>query len=508
MARLGLDINLALQRLLAGNKERAAANRGALEDRKRTKENAAEKVQTATDTTRPGSPTQNEEPRGGTPDLYRPPEPAAQRRKKGVEVYGVDNINSFAVAGTVQEDSISFNGYAATWKWNERREINLRAYGLPYTLEYYNVTQIPITNSYSTQHTRWRPAFNQELKNSRKFFLPDAYTINDDLTQFDWTFSQRSQQDGVFAATPSVATPPTLPFLLEDKVVVDQNAFPFPVRVYAPWWSKDGTVLTRSDGKFIYHSRLVIYSTAKAEYFYGSHPGKSIYDPNDFESTGLTYTTASGEYLYEESVRSVSTVRAELPLSFRGKNVSTGANVYYFQALYWRFDVSTKATTFSTSLLGIIDGDFRGNIIPSRYSDALEIVGLWFDGMHLGDPSRRLWKAYSDNYPILLSFVYEDFLSNPNGFLLRWPAGLAYNEETGMLTIVTGLNGVDTPRIFSKDIGKNVNYFSTIPVVHLPAGYNEFLTTEQDFIDKGWKAEGLLPQTALDPLEQYFAFKQ
>jgi hypothetical protein len=56
-----------------------------LEDRKRTKENAAEKLQAAADTTRPGSPTQNEEPRGGTPDLYRPPEPAAQRRKQGLD---------------------------------------------------------------------------------------------------------------------------------------------------------------------------------------------------------------------------------------------------------------------------------------------------------------------------------------------------------------------------------------------------------------------------------------
>ena len=86
MARLGLDINLALQRLLGANKERAAANRGALEDRKRTKENAEQKAQLAADAaTRHGSPTQNEEPRGGTPDLYRPPEPAAQRRKQGLD---------------------------------------------------------------------------------------------------------------------------------------------------------------------------------------------------------------------------------------------------------------------------------------------------------------------------------------------------------------------------------------------------------------------------------------
>jgi len=507
MARLGLDIDLALQRLLGLNKERAAANRGALEDRKRTKETADQKAQAAGAAFSTGAPTQNEEPRGGIPKRPKPQDPAAQRRKKGVEVYGVDNINSFAVAGTVQEDSISFNGYAATWKWNESSVINLPVFGLPYTLAYYNVVPVPLTNFYSTQQTRWRPAFNQELKNSRKFYLGGAYTIDNDLTGLDWTFSHRSQVNGVPGATPSVATPPTLPFLLEDKVVVDQNAFPYPARADSPWWSEDGTVLTRSDGKFIYHSRLIVYSTAKADYFYGSSPARSIYDPNDFESTGQPYTTPSGTYRFESTARSVSTVRDELPPSFRGKNLGTGSNVYNFQALYWRFDASTKQTTSSTSLLGSIDGDFRGNIIPSRYSDALEIVGLWFDGMHPGDPSRRLWKAYSDNYSTLFNFVYEDFLSNPNGFLLRWPPGLVYNEQTGLLTIVTGLNGVYAPRIFSKDIGKNVNYFSTIPVVHLPAGYNEFLTTEQDFIDKGWKAEGLVPQNTLNPLQQYFAFK-
>ena len=496
MARLGLNINIDAQRLLAANKERAASNRAALEERKNREKIATDRVEASAK-----DRAEQQDDRSSVPDLYRPDEPAAQRRKKGVEVYGVDNINSFAVAGTVQKDSISFNGYAATWKWNESREVNLYVFGLPYTLEYYNVVPVPLTNFYSTQETRWRPAFNQELKNNRRFYLGDAYTINNDLTGLDWTFSHRSQVNGVPGATPSVATPPTLPFLLEDKVVVDQNAFPYPARADSPW-TKDGTVLTRSDGKFIYHSRLVIYSVPTAEFFYGSSPAKSIYDPNDFETTGQRYTTSSGTYFFERTRRSVVPVRDETPIFL------DGSGVFYFQALYWRFDVATKKTTFSTSLLGTVQGEFRGNIIPSRYSDALKIVGLWFDGMHLGDPSRRLWKTYSANYPTLFDFVYEDFLSNPNGFLLRWPAGLSYNEKTGMLTIVTGLKGVSTPRIFSKDIGKNVNDFSTIPVVHLPAGYNKFLTTEQDFIGKGWKAEGLLPQTTLAPLEQYFAFKR
>lgn len=85
MARLGLDIDLALQRLLGANKERAAANRGELENRKLRKENAAEKAQLAANAPRPGSPTDAEDIRGGTPQLYRAPEPAAQRRKQGLD---------------------------------------------------------------------------------------------------------------------------------------------------------------------------------------------------------------------------------------------------------------------------------------------------------------------------------------------------------------------------------------------------------------------------------------
>lgn len=85
MARLGLDINLALQRLLGANKERAAANRGALEDRKLRKDSAEQKAQLANEAPAPGSPTGAKEIRGGTPQLYRAPEPAAQRRKQGLD---------------------------------------------------------------------------------------------------------------------------------------------------------------------------------------------------------------------------------------------------------------------------------------------------------------------------------------------------------------------------------------------------------------------------------------
>jgi hypothetical protein len=86
MARLGLNINLATQALLAANKERAANNRSALPDRQQRKNTAAQAANTAAAATPvTGPPTQADEPRGGTPNLWHPDQPAAQRRKKGLD---------------------------------------------------------------------------------------------------------------------------------------------------------------------------------------------------------------------------------------------------------------------------------------------------------------------------------------------------------------------------------------------------------------------------------------
>ena len=77
MARQSLDINIDAQRLLAANKERAASNRAALEERKNREKIATDRVEaSAKDRAEP------QDDRSSVPDLYRPDEPAAQRRKK------------------------------------------------------------------------------------------------------------------------------------------------------------------------------------------------------------------------------------------------------------------------------------------------------------------------------------------------------------------------------------------------------------------------------------------
>lgn len=500
MARQRLDLNLDTQRLLAANRERAAANRSAYVDRGQTKRTAAQTTAAATPATPTGAPTQNEEPRGGTPNLYRAPEPAAQRRKKkGVEVYGISNVNRFYLNETTQESYQTFTGYGAVYDYT----IDYTTGTTVFELLYYNVEEKQFTNSYRLEAARWRPEFNQELPNSRRFFLGDPYTVDNAITHLDWTFDQRSDAP-YFAPNLAVkATPPALPFLLEDKVSTSNNAFG-----NDDFWGPLGSSLTRSDGKFVYHSRLLIKCAPASNIVQGSIG--PIYEGQNYESFN-TFTQNLTTYRYYSTRRGVGSpgIYAAPSIRWQRQNSYGFGNPFSFYGLYWRFDPGTGTTTFGSSALGVL------NDYDWVYGDELnQIVPAWFDGMHPGDPSRRLWKAYEDNYSNMFSFLVEDFLYESDSFLQRWPPGLVYNEETGVLTIVTGLNGgevtLTTPRIFSKEIGPNVNYFASIPIIHLPSGYNEFLTTEQDFLDAGWTAEGTVPESILsilDPLDQYFAFK-
>ena len=77
MARLGLNINIDAQRLLAANKERSASNRAALEERKNREKIATDRVEASAK-----NRAEQQDDRSSVPDLYRPDEPAAQRRSK------------------------------------------------------------------------------------------------------------------------------------------------------------------------------------------------------------------------------------------------------------------------------------------------------------------------------------------------------------------------------------------------------------------------------------------
>ena len=84
MARQSLDINIDAQRLLAANKERAASNRAALEERKNREKIATDRVEASAK-----DRAEQQDDRSSVPDLYRPDEPAAQRRKTKTDLIPV-----------------------------------------------------------------------------------------------------------------------------------------------------------------------------------------------------------------------------------------------------------------------------------------------------------------------------------------------------------------------------------------------------------------------------------
>lgn len=497
MARLGLDINLALQRLLAGNKERAAANRGALEDRKRTKENAAEKAQLAADAPRPGSPTGAEEIRGGTPQLYRAPEPAAQRRKKkGLEVYGINLTAKQAVAGTQTTGSEPWTGYRLDYAYNYAPDPNVLIYST--TTTYQGI------NQYTLQDTIWKPEFSQELSSSRRYWLSPAHTVTDHLVIFDWTFRQKSLgATGGFSNLEQQASVPTLPFDLTDVRVVEESAR------YAGTADINRT-FTSCDGTYIYHSRLIQVRDPLPAIFSGRlGVTDSLFDPDNYETFKLTPISRPGteeEYRDAEaySRRFIRSHPSYGDILWRETAPTTDQGSYSLDTwvgLYWKFNARTKQpVVFRTGTVGLME---------NRDSEAERsaAAALFFTSMDSTDPVYRLWQSHRAAYPSYTDDTLLDLWLQSDSFLGRWPAGLVYDTDRSWLTLVTTPYGANTPRIFAKQVTTPPADYSSVPPLFLPANYVEPLTTAAQYIANGWTDEGPIPQNALDPLEQYFAFK-
>jgi hypothetical protein len=496
MARLGLDINLALQRLLAGNKERAAANRGALEDRKRTKENAAEKLQVAADTTRPGSPTQNEEPRGGTPDLYRPPEPAAQRRKKGFEVYGVE----LSSATPVLNSEVSFFE-AFTWYILDFVVDNPPPYDNHTVVSSTTITNLN-SNDYRKQDTYWKPEFALEKPRSRQFWLATPHQVKDHLLSFKWTFRQSSLNAGYNKVQEQRAVISDLALDLPSTTVVDET-------VYVKSDLSQGVkrTFTSCDGKYIYHSRLL--RTIKPTSSIYDSPwtfNQSILDPDYYERFHLNIFRFSGSLRhrarhYEAQQWTQRLLPQKLSNRYQGGIINGPAtsNLYRIHGLYWKFNARTKEpVSFESRLLASK---------PSGFFTTTEdhnAIDLFFGLMDPLTPVRRLYK---ETVGQSLANTLDEFFFDSAGFLLRWPPGLVYDEDRGWLTLVTTPYGLNIPRVFTLRV-KNMPYsFSAIPVFYLPNKL-EPLTKVEDYEAMGWKLEGPIPQNGLSYMDQYFALMQ
>lgn len=493
MARLGLDINLALQRLLGANKERAAANRAELEDRKLRKENAAEKAQLAADAARPGSPTQNEEPRGGTPKRPKPQDPAAQRRKKGVEVYGVD----LSSATPALNSQVSYSEAFTRYKLDVLVE-NLPPYNNP-TVISSTTTTTTEANSYTKQDTTWRPEFALEKPRSRQLWLATAHQVSNHLLHFRWFFRQSSYSPtsgGVPLVPEQQASISELPLDLTSTRQVDETVY-----VKSDFSQGSQRTFTSCDGTYIYHSRL-LRTVRPTSLIYRGVTGfnESILDPEYYESYDYDFTPfyAIDRTRYFNSQKWTARILEQTYTNRYSTGFApavSGAEVFEIHGLYWKFNARTKAPV-----------SFESRAIASKSAaftteENNNAIDLFFSLMDPLAPVRRLYK---ETVGQTLAAALDEFFFDSAGFLLRWPPGLVYDETRGWLTLVTTPYGLNTPRIFTLRVPDWPYSFSDIPAFYLPNKL-EPLTTIADYEAMGWKLEGPIPENGLSYMDQYFA---
>ena len=506
MARLGLDINLALQRLLGANKERAAANRSELEDRKLRKENAAEKAQLAADAARPGSPTGAEEIRGGTPKLYRAPEPAAQRRRK-LRVIGVDFNDLHEDPNSVLQSDIDWpaSRYSYTDPPNPTTTPSTRSWN-----NNYYIRDLLIFASVAKDPTK-----NGQLS------YTSLETFNNAIRYFEWTFRHASER-GFYNDEPRlVSTPPALdlPFELSDSRVVRAV----------------GKALASCQGKDVYITRLIRVARPQAvwlntaEYTYSLNTNTAnVYA----ESEDTSYSPlVTGRMAGEEGLRfdnrnygpytyAYSNVVDELllgtdfsmhdanMLEYASNDVSATAGslarlnteyvVYDYIALTWTYSGTTNTGSFTANTIRSYTQTFYLNgLTPSgedKYDEILtETTGsgdvqyrlydmnvaaaaAFLDALPVDNPNRELWANYLGNS---LEFIRDGRFDGPTFGDDRWPSHINYNPTTGVAHAALQIG--DRYKVYTYRYTPALTYRQVSALLPKPSD------PESEYISRGWR---------------------
>jgi hypothetical protein len=475
MTRLRLDINFDEQRLLAANKDRAAANRAALPERKRRREVANDKT----------TPAAGEEPRGGTPDLYRRDQPGAQRRKKGLRVFGMDRLYNFPADGTRETFSQAWTAYT------EKVLIdgNNTSDRFDDTLLLYEIDPRTRVNSYDIADIQWRPFFVEELKSSRKYTLPEPHTVEDCIISAEWTLRQRApglpDYNQSINIPPTTASPPELPFLFEDKQAIEDRTSEY--------------ALHASDGTTIHYSTMVRVATPGPAFLNQVFGLYDIYDPRGWGNTVPVVDDAT--FREQRTRRSVSS-------AFFGNGINqptdTVLNFYKYYGLYWTYTPDTDVTTVRVVLL-LSSFESLTQLDPN--SD--QVAPAYLNNQDPRSPHYQLWLQAKNNSSFSESFVAQDWLFQNFGIIFpnknTWRPGLVYYKDTGLLLMTTRTAGADDYRIFTQTVDPDLAYSAAL--IYLPLGYNPLLTTDQDFVNAGWALDRVITTPFSTDLLNYVAHR-
>lgn len=427
----------------------------------------------------------------------------------GYEIYGVTDIDGFTEPGSEVSFSQQWTGARADWKWAQ----NVDVFWWDDEYLYYDITNFTGLNSYTLRQTTYRPFFLRELDTGRQTWAATAAEYPNIMSSFSWHFSQRSEYPilNTFATppVPQVATLPGLSFNFEDKFTLVEN-------VVTGSYSDNQTIsnYSSSNGKVIFHSRIIRLSRPGPRLTAGRTMfSTSVYDPDNYDFTKRnSYTdnllpspnrtiTASGAE--DRTWRFIDPQTGNLkrenePLFYTG----TVINFMTYYGIYWSFDTESETTTLRIENLG------TENEGVSSLDTRKTRVANFFNQMNPGDTYYKLWQAHKAGYPGYDdSLIIEEFLHDPDSYLNTWPQGLVHDEEKKVLTIVTDIADGGT-NVYSAFIGDLTVGFANIPFFYLPENYDPNVTTDQDFINAGWTAEGPVADSGTGPIDASFAFKE
>lgn len=485
MARLNLNISIAEQKLLAENKERAADNQYSKEDSTRRKLTATEGTNPAPNPAASPAPATADQNRGGgVPESAPRRDPAAQRRKKKLRLFGIDRFQRLTDPGSDQIFSQQWTAYISNISFDQNNTSDQTQWEL---LSYALETE-QRTNNYHFNSVYWSPATFEELKASRSYIIPEAYRVANHAQSVEWTLRQRSQSYSAFGIEAVDASPPALTFSFYDKRVASEDSFYRHVS---------------SDGTHIYVSILIQLSRAAPEFHYAEpdhvFPIYNLISPELGFAYDHKFSGANSQGRREEKLtRRVSTA------FFAVTNVGNLSlpNTQYnrtdvsFYGLYWKINKATGQSQLQTSQL----------------SDPL--FANFLDGLYSTDPHREHWSVYRQNAssPQAAANLYYNqelkyFSAGTTAIsYFGWPPSLVYYPDSGLVTFVTRPPGADRPRVFTRKGTPGLTYHDYARFL-LPSNYNPWLTTEQDFLNAGWKLDRVVTTPFTSDVEHYFAHR-
>ncbi len=462
MTRLRLDINFDEQRLLAANKDRAAANRAALPERKQRRQVANDKTTPAParDGT-PATPAAEEEPRGGTPDVYTRNKPGAQRRKK-VKVLGLELFERAEEVDTVLEANID---------WQAEAYDSLEIGGQP--------TTITRNSSYYVRDLSWFALFYPNIIKNGQLSYTDVYTQQRSLKRLKWTFRHASEgRPAIGNLYPPLprrqSSPPQLPFALASTVVT-RSRYP---------------TLVASNGKKVFISSLVevthplegiltpaggsLYDVSRdpngwnvysgyirnpAVFSRAAEEGFPFDNPSNFgsglEGVDLPPFRMDDEQLKQEVVDTLYAYAA--PLTELNKNYYRTDHV----ALRWEYDIKSTVGTFASTVLGSYTLSYADSgavssrgypiYVPTNNEQSFrnEMTAAFLDGLAPEDPNSHAWQAHKSNVTPATAAALTFYPT-------RWPWHATYDPTTGMLraNVKEGL----TYKVFERQLLPDTSY--------------------------------------------------